>query len=134
MANPSPAQQLRLQTDTLGDNLLSEWMQPYYYPWLQTIRALASVNRALAAASFDVIADMEHKATESIRRILGFYMRIEARVRQGLRSKKPTNPAKSGRQRYWGDRRMFPRGSYFEATMRQSIWEELVSNNRRRLA
>ena len=84
MANPNPAQQLHLQTDTLGDNLLSEWMQPYYYPWAQSVRALASVNRALAAASVGLIDDMKNRAKNAIRVILGYPMMMEAKIRRLL--------------------------------------------------
>ena len=134
MANPNPAQQLHIQTDTLGDNLLSEWMLPHYRRG--SLHRLASVNRAYVAASFGLIDDMKHKAKESIRRILGFFMRIEARVRRGLRGKTTLHlPARSNRKQYWGDRRMFPRGSHFEADMKQFLWEEFVrGNNRRRLS
>jgi hypothetical protein len=128
MTNPNPAQQLHLQTDTLGDNLLSEWMLPHYRRG--SLHRLASVNRAYVAASFGLIDDMKHKAKESIRRILGFFMRIEARVRRRMRSNPfaqigPPSASRSGRQNYWGERRMFPRGSHFEAQMRQLAWEEL---------
>ena len=84
MANPNPAQQLHLQTDTLGDNLLSEWMQPHYYPWQQSVRALASVNRALAAASVGLIDDMKNRAKKAIRVILGYPMMMEAKIRRLL--------------------------------------------------
>ena len=99
---------------------------------------MASVNRAYVAASFGLIDDMKHKAKESIRRILGFFMRIEARVRRRMRTTRrpgPPSASRSGRQNYWGDRRMFPRGSHFEADMKQFLWEEFVrGNNRRRLS
>ena len=92
---------------------------------------MASVNRAYVAASFGLIDDMKHKAKESIRRILGFFMRIEARVRRGLRGKTSLHlPARSNRKQYWGDRRMFKRPD--EAHMRQFLWEEFVRGNNRR--
>ena len=82
---------------------------------------MASVNRAYVAASFGLIDDMKHKAKESIRRILGFFMRIEARVRRRI-----SPPARSGRQHYWGERYRFPR----EAEMIQLLWEELKDDLR----